>query len=105
MELHSPPQKKGRKNIKFSARKVARPVHGVEGENCWIRRGGGNFFFFFRNVAATKREIQTFLERRAAQSTQRPQFLRESLVRSSLFFSLSLHIHAQGESQFCYSRC
>lgn len=92
MELHSPPQKKGRKNIKFSARKVARPVHGVEGENCWIRRGGGNFFFFFRNVAATKREIQTFLERRAAQSTQRPQFLRESLVRLlsfSFFLSLS----------------
>lgn len=82
-------EKREKKNIKFSARKVARPWTGEEGgivgfESKGRRWSTRNFFFFFFFEMSPLQNVK-YKRSSRAQSTQRPQFLRESLVRP--FFS------------------
>lgn len=90
MELHSPPQKKGRKNIKFSARKVARPVHGVRMRELLDSKGRRKLFFFFFSKCRRYKTWNTNVPREAGGTidTTTPIFTRIARM-SSLFFSLS----------------
>lgn len=96
MELHSPPQKKGRKNIKFSARKVARPVHGVRMRELLDSKGRRKLFFFFFSKCRRYKTWNTNVPREAGGTidTTTPIFTRIARTPSLfLFFSLSLSIY------------
>lgn len=91
MELHSPPQKKGRKNIKFSARKVARPVHGVRMRELLDSKGRRKLFFFFFSKCRRYKTWNTNVPREAGGTidTTTPIFTRIARTLLSFFLFLS----------------
>lgn len=96
--IHRGGGKERKKKYKILGAESSASVDGGGGGNCWIRVEGEEvehtklfFFFFFRNVAATKREIQTFLE--STIDTTTPIFTR--IARTPFFFPISLcYTHA-----------
>lgn len=88
--IHRGGGKERKKKYKILGVESSASVDGGGGGNCWIRVEGEEvehtklffFFFFFRNVAATKREIQTFLE--STIDTTTPIFTR--ITRTPFFF-------------------
>lgn len=94
--IHRGGGKERKKKYKILGAESSASVDGGGGGNCWIRVEGEEvehtklfFFFFFFEMSP----LQNVKYKRSsrAQSTQRPQFLRESLVRPFFFHIPVLH--------------
>lgn len=101
MELHSPPQKKGRKNIKFSARKVARPVHGVRMRELLDSKGRRKLFFFFFFEMSPLQNVKYKRSSRGGRHNRHndPNFYANRSYAPLFFFlSLSIYTHRVNRS-------